>query len=74
VEFKMDKTANVSIVVGKRSFAKDNLLANAAEAVQVLVKSKPEVFKGRFIKSMTLSSTMSPGVRVSGAEYASTVG
>ena len=74
VEFKMDKTANVSIVVGKRSFAKENLLANAKEAVQVLAKAKPEIFKGRFIKSMTLSATMSPGVRVSGAEYAATVG
>lgn len=68
VEFKMDKSANVSIVVGKRSFSKENLTENAKEALSTLVKSKPEAVKGKFIKNVTLSSTMSPGVRILGSE------
>lgn len=65
VEYKMDKTANVAVVVGKRSFSKDQILENAKTAIDSLVKSKPETFKGGvFLKSLTISSTMSPGVKV----------
>ena len=68
VEFKMDKSANVSIIVGKRSFSKENLAENAKVALSTLVKSKPEVVKGKYIKNVTLSSTMSPGVRILSSE------
>src|SRR5690606_28738824 len=52
VEFKMDKTANVAVVVGKRSFSNEQLLENAKVAIDVLAKSVPEGFKGgTFIKS-----------------------
>lgn len=64
VEFKMDKTANVAIVVGKRSFSEEQLLANAQAAIDGLAKAKPEAVRGRFIKSLTLSSSMSPGIRL----------
>jgi len=70
VEFKMDKSANVSIIVGKRSFSKDNLTENAKEALSVLVKAKPDAVKGKFIKNVTISSTMSPGVRILSSEVA----
>ncbi len=71
VEFKMDKTANVAIVVGKRSFTPEALAQNAAAALEALGKAKPEAIKGKFIKSLTLSSTMSPPVRIDAKEYSS---
>ncbi|MEO0797101.1 MAG: 50S ribosomal protein L1 [Verrucomicrobiota bacterium] len=65
VEYKMDKTANVSVVVGKRSFSKEQIMDNAKTAIDSLVKSRPDTFKGgQFLKSLTISSTMSPGVRI----------
>ena len=70
VEFKMDKSANVAVVVGKRSFSEEHLAENAAAAVDALGKARPESLKGSYIKSVTLSSTMSPGVRVDSAEFA----
>jgi large subunit ribosomal protein L1 len=70
VEFKMDKTASVAIVVGKRSFKPDALAENASAALDALGKAKPESCKGKFIRTLTLSSTMSPGVRIDAKEYA----
>ncbi len=65
VEFKMDKTANVVIVVGKKSFGAQQLAQNIDAALSALIKSQPTGFVGtRFIKSVTLSSTMSPGIRL----------
>ncbi len=65
VEYKMDKTANVAVVIGKRSFTQEALVENAKTAIDTLAKSKPEAFKGgAFIKTLTLSSTMSSGVKV----------
>ncbi len=71
VEVKMDKTANVAIVVGKRSFTPEALAQNATAALEALGKAKPESVKGKFIKSLTLSSTMSPGLRIDPKEYSS---
>jgi large subunit ribosomal protein L1 len=64
VEYKMDKTANTAIVVGKLSFTEQQLIENTQVAIDTLGKAKPEAVRGRFIKSLTLSSTMSPGVRL----------
>jgi len=69
VEFKMDKTANVAVIVGKRSFTPEALAQNAVVAVEALGKAKPDGCKGKYIKSLTISSTMSPGVRIDAAEY-----
>jgi len=64
VEFKMDKTANMAVIVGKRSFTKDQLLENTQAAINVIGNSRPEGFKGRLIKSISISSSMSPGIRL----------
>ncbi len=65
VEYKMDKSANVVVVVGKRSFTAQALAENARVAIDALVRSKPDAYKGPgFIKSVTLSATMSPGVKL----------
>jgi large subunit ribosomal protein L1 len=64
VEFRVDKTGIVHAPVGKTSFAAEALLANAQALVDSVVKAKPSAAKGRYLKSITVSSTMGPGVRV----------
>lgn len=68
VEFKMDKTANMTVVVGKRSFTEDKLVENAKAAISSVAAARPEVIKGKFVKSVTISSTMSPGVKIALSE------
>lgn len=71
VEFKMDKTANVGIVVGKRSFSAQDLEENISSVLDALSKARPETMKGHaYIKSAAISGTMSPGVRLESAVYA----
>ncbi len=69
VEFKMDKTANVAVVVGKRSFSADQLLENATAVLESLGRAKPESVKGRFIRSAALTASMSPSVRIDSSEF-----
>ena len=69
VEFKMDKTANVAIVVGKRSFTAEQITENADAAVKALLDARPKAITGKFIKTLTLSATMSPGLSVDVTEY-----
>jgi large subunit ribosomal protein L1 len=70
VEFKMDKTANIGVGVGKRSFTPAQILENAASVLEAVGKAKPNTFKGgQFIKSVTLSSSMSPAVKVASTEF-----
>jgi len=64
VEFRVDKTGIIHAPVGKMSFASDSLVANAHALVDSIVKAKPAAAKGKFLKSVTLSSTMGPGVRI----------
>ncbi len=70
VEFKMDKTANIGVGIGKRSFSSAQILENAQSVVDAIGKAKPTTFKGgQFIKSITISSSMSPAVKVSSTEF-----
>jgi large subunit ribosomal protein L1 len=64
VEFRVDKTGIVHAPVGKTSFSTDNLLANAHALVDSVIKAKPSAAKGKYLKSVTVSSTMGPGVRI----------
>ncbi|MGF1566033.1 MAG: 50S ribosomal protein L1 [Flavobacteriales bacterium] len=64
IDFKVDKYGIVHASVGKTSFEAEKLTENAAELVQSLVKLKPSAAKGTYIKSISLSATMSPGVKV----------
>ena len=64
VEFRVDKTGIVHAPVGKTSFAEGALIANAHALVESIVKAKPPAAKGRYLKSITVSSTMGPGVRI----------
>ena len=69
VEFKMDKTANIAVVVGKRSFTAEQITDNAEAAIRALIEARPNSVSGRYIKSLTLSATMSPGIALDTAPY-----
>jgi large subunit ribosomal protein L1 len=64
VEFRVDKAGVVHAPVGKISFEADRLVANAHALMDSIVKAKPAAAKGKYLKSVTLSSTMSPGVDI----------
>jgi large subunit ribosomal protein L1 len=64
IDFKVDKAGIVHTSVGKVSFTPDQLRDNAKEFVATLIKLKPTSAKGTYVKSIYLSSTMSPGIKV----------
>ena len=64
VEYRTDKVGNVHVGVGKVSFERAQLLANIHAVIEELMRAKPAAAKGRYIKAVTLSSTMGPGVRI----------
>jgi len=64
VEYRTDRSAIVHLVIGKASFEDRQLLENYATVMEELVRAKPSAAKGRYLRSVTLSSTMGPGVKV----------
>jgi large subunit ribosomal protein L1 len=64
IDFKVDKTGIIHTTIGKVSFSPDKLVENAQELINVLMKLKPSSSKGTYVRSISLSSTMSPGVAV----------
>ena len=64
VEFRVDKAGNVHVQVGKKSFPKEHLVANAMALLEAIVKAKPAASKGVYLRTVTLSTTMGPGIPV----------
>ena len=64
VEYRVDKTAIVHCPIGKKSFGSDKLIENFNTLMEAIVKAKPAAAKGTYIKSVTLASTMGPGIKV----------
>jgi large subunit ribosomal protein L1 len=64
VEFRVDKTGIIHAPLGKVSFSADHLKANADALIGAVLKAKPAAAKGKYVKSVSLSSTMGPGIRV----------
>lgn len=64
VEFKIDKTSNLHMPIGKVSFTQEQLLANMVAAMDAIVRAKPSGAKGTYIKRVTMTSTMGPAIRV----------
>ena len=67
IEFRTDKTALVHVPVGKLSFTPDKLVENAMTVINSVVRAKPSAAKGKYIKGITLSSTMGPGIALDSA-------
>ncbi|MBN2363504.1 50S ribosomal protein L1 [candidate division WOR-3 bacterium] len=68
IEFKNDKSGNINVPVGKTSFSAENLFENVSEFFRELIKSKPSSVKGTYIKSVYLSPTMGPSVKINAAD------
>ena len=64
VEYRVDKTAIVHVPIGKRSFGNEKLTENFHALMEAVVKAKPAAAKGQYIKSVSVSSTMGPGVKI----------
>ncbi len=64
VEYRTDRTAIVHLVIGKASFEDRKLLENYQAVIEELVRAKPSAAKGRYLRSVTLASTMGPGVKI----------
>jgi len=64
VEYRVDKTAIIHVPVGKISFDARKLFENAAAVMESIIKAKPASSKGRYLKTITISSTMGPGIKI----------
>ncbi len=73
VEFRVDKTGIVHAPVGKTSFSPQNLIENASALLDSIVREKPPAAKGKYFRSITVSSTMGPGVKVDETRVDTTV-
>jgi large subunit ribosomal protein L1 len=65
VEYRVDKAGNVHVPIGKISFSEEQLLDNFRILIDAIIKAKPSGAKGTYIKSITISSSLSPGIKVS---------
>jgi large subunit ribosomal protein L1 len=64
LEYRTDRGANVHLAIGKKSFDERQLVENYAAVIDEIVRAKPAASKGRYIRQVTLATTMSPGVHV----------
>ncbi len=69
IEYRLDKTNIIHCPVGKASFSEDKLTENFNALMEAIVKAKPAALKGQYLRSISLSTTMGPGVKVSTAKY-----
>jgi large subunit ribosomal protein L1 len=64
VEFRVDKAGNIHAPVGKRSFSAEALVANAMALIEAIMRARPSAAKGTYLRSLTLSTTMGPGIAI----------
>jgi large subunit ribosomal protein L1 len=64
IEYRVDKQANVHLAIGKASFPAENILENYAAILEELIRARPAAAKGRYLRSITFSTTMGPGIPV----------
>lgn len=64
VEYRLDKTNIIHVPVGKVSFGKDKLVDNFRTLIGAIIKAKPSAAKGQYLRSISMSSTMGPGVKI----------
>src|SRR5213075_831323 len=68
LEYRTDRGANVHVSIGKKSFAARALIENYAAVLDEIVRAKPAAAKGRYIRQITITSTMGPGIRIDPAK------
>ncbi len=64
LEYRTDRTGNLHLIIGKRSFDERRLVDNYLAVVDEILRAKPSAAKGRYVKSLTVSTTMGPGIRI----------
>ena len=64
VEYRLDKTNNVHVILGKVSFGKEKLMDNFNTVIEALIKAKPAAAKGQYFRNVTIASTMGPGLKI----------
>ena len=69
IEYRLDKSNIIHCPIGKASFTEEQLNENMSALMEAIVKARPSALKGQYLKSITLATTMGPGVRVSTAKY-----
>src|SRR5437899_10359350 len=70
VEFRVDKAGNIHTPIGKRSFTAEQLATNALALIEAIVRAKPAAAKGTYLRTLSVSSTMSPGVPIDAQQVA----
>ena len=70
VEYRVDKAGNVHVPIGKVSFETDKLVENLKTVIEALIKAKPAAAKGTYLKNISVSSTMGPGIKVNPSNFA----
>lgn len=69
IEFRMDKQSNIHVPIGKISFAENAIFDNATALIESVIKNKPITVKGHFIKSISIASSMGPGLRLDLSQF-----
>jgi large subunit ribosomal protein L1 len=64
VEYKTDRTGNVNMIIGKKSFTEQQLLENYLAVIDEIIRARPSAAKGKYVKTLTVSTTMGPGVPI----------
>ena len=64
VEYRVDKEGNINLLIGKKSFTDEQLVENFNAIKETIVRARPAAVKGTYIKNLTVSTTMGPGVKV----------
>ena len=64
VEYRLDKTNNVHVIIGKVSLGKEKLMDNFNTVIEALIKAKPAAAKGQYLKNVSIASTMGPGIKI----------
>ena len=69
VEYRVDKTAIIHVVIGKKSFGQEKLMDNLSALMEAVIKAKPSAAKGTYLRSVVVSSTMGPGIKINTAKF-----
>ena len=69
IEYRLDKSNIIHCPIGKASFTEEQLSENLTALMEAIIKAKPSTLKGQYLKSITLATTMGPGVKISTAKY-----